>query len=343
MASDYPISADRFERRTNSGLTVEGESHQIPASAPYKITLDELPRGPRPQLDGSVIPTTLQIQGFTEITAGTPQPGQFLCTYSTGEVLFHSSDATKTVICNYITAGDFVLAERVNELQEPLEKIEDDLVGSHRGLKVVIDGTGSTIRVFPGDYGRAGEYRSYAGATGQSHASWTTAGTYYVYISSSDALVLNGVSFPNDGIPVCTVTTEDGGAIATLTDKRVQLNEPAGGGVATGSQLLSFYLPGVLSTTGGAAANGKFIDAFFMRGGPGKFTIGYFNCITPPSGGNTQIRINNVTQATSVTTNLAQNGSFAMNMNFALNDEIEVEVLAVGTQPAGDVNLVLWY
>ena len=227
--ANYPYSKDIFAPNVDQGVEITAEAYVIPGSAPYQVTLNQYPQGPITQQDGSVLPTTLTIVGFTEITEGTPQPSQFICDYDTGVLTFNAADANMAIACDYQTAGDVVYAGDMNAVQDTMEAVEDDLLGAPRSLRAVVDSGETTLTIFGGSYSRGGVFHIYAGASEVSHGDWTTPGAYYVYIDSTDTLVLNGGSFPTSCIPICVLVTVASGEITGMEDSRI-LNSGAGGG-----------------------------------------------------------------------------------------------------------------
>lgn len=231
MSSNYPRSGDTFTDKTNQGTQITAEEHVIPSTAPYNITLDNIPLGPVTQADGTQSTTTLSVGGFTEITSGSPSRGQFIANYETGVLTYNSADASTLTQNTYETAGDKILAEHINNLQDGTEAMQTDLLGSHKWLKAVLSVSATTtIDIFGGSYSLGGVIQTYAGATGLSHVDWAVAGTYRIYFDSGNTLVLNGASFPDNSIPICTIVTATGGVITSLVDGRIQLSNSSSGG-----------------------------------------------------------------------------------------------------------------
>lgn len=349
MSTNYPYSADSFTAHTDQGVDVTGEQHIIPSVSPYIVTLNDIPLGPITNSDGSVTPTTLVIVGWTEITDGAPQAGQYIVNYTTGILTFNLMDSGRTIQASYTTAGDTILAEHVNTLQDGMDGVQDDLLGSHRALKAVINSGGSSIDIFGGSYGRDGEYRTFTEVLDQSHVDWAVAGTYYVYIDNTDTLVLNGGSFPNDGIPICTVATATSGVISTLTDSRVQVGSSGSTGGITIIPV-HFFFPGVMSLAGGPYGDGFYVKTSLFStfvGSQSGIISGYWiGAVTPPTGANLLINVNTVGGGefdATLPIGVAELG-FAASLAVGASSVVQIKVKQIGSTVAGgDVTLNLMF
>lgn len=115
---------------TSTAEVITGESHTIPASAPFQVSLKYIPRHESP--------STVSIAGFTEVS-GTPAVGQFRVNYTTatpeGETVpgvtidFHSSDAGTSISVDYHSCGSIWQSSDVSAIQSVINSLEDSLQG----------------------------------------------------------------------------------------------------------------------------------------------------------------------------------------------------------------------
>ena len=105
--------------------TIVGEHAFVPATAPYEVYLNHIPR------DDS----SLTVTGYTEM-GSTPTTGKFRAYYGEaglGKLEFHSSAAGAEVVVGYHACGTVVWAERegINKIQDALATAESDIVTAH--------------------------------------------------------------------------------------------------------------------------------------------------------------------------------------------------------------------
>lgn len=116
-----PYSTKVNERIIGQAILNESHSVGIVGIATYasaQICLVEVPEGPFPSVSitGSGGP-------YTQISSGSPIGGQFLVNYTTGVILFNSSQNGNVVLVSYTGLGSEISAQDVNEVQDPLNSI----------------------------------------------------------------------------------------------------------------------------------------------------------------------------------------------------------------------------
>ena len=112
---NFPTSGiDVYSVKTDRFTVFSGESHVVPTTPGYSISLNYVP-----------LPS-LSIPGFVE-TSGTPGTFQFVATYSginAGIVTFNSLQSGASVNVTYTGAGDVLKSSMINDLQTSVENIE---------------------------------------------------------------------------------------------------------------------------------------------------------------------------------------------------------------------------
>lgn len=125
MATFYP----KYDYDPNvTKEAVVGEPHTIPTAAPYEIYLKHIPR--------QESPSTVSISGasttWVEVTDPPAASGEFRVDYAggLGKIIFHSSDAGKSITVNYNACGTVVWAETYPDGREGINKIQE-IVETH--------------------------------------------------------------------------------------------------------------------------------------------------------------------------------------------------------------------
>ena len=127
----YPQSIKQFVTKIDknaSGWYVGPEYFNVPASTPFELYLDHVPR------DSAT--TQISASGgaaWTEIFTGTPGGNQYLIDYNYGKVTFSTLNAAAAVQATYYNLGDDIMAEHVNLLQEEIVNVETAVGPGARG------------------------------------------------------------------------------------------------------------------------------------------------------------------------------------------------------------------
>lgn len=95
---------------------ITGESHTIPSSSPYTLSLDEVPSD---GLIEGVETTPPEISGFSEVTTELALAvDTFFVNYDTGMLTFHADNAGETISVDYWGLGSLIVADHINELRD---------------------------------------------------------------------------------------------------------------------------------------------------------------------------------------------------------------------------------
>lgn len=137
----YPASIKQFVTKIDknaSGWYVGPEYFNVPASSPYQLYLDHVPKDSATTVVGASggLP-------YTEILTGTPLVNQYLMDYDYGKVTFNVGNAGMPVYATYENLGDDIMAEHVNTLQGEVVNVEEALAagvaGGYSTLKERLD------------------------------------------------------------------------------------------------------------------------------------------------------------------------------------------------------------
>ncbi len=118
----FPTGVDIYSSKIDRNVIVSGESHAVPAVAPYEYFLNFVPK--------VNTPTFTSIPGFTEVT-GTPIANQFQVTYSgsnQGLLTFNGVNAGNATPTTYTAFGSTVTSEFFNSLQTSVVGIENFII-----------------------------------------------------------------------------------------------------------------------------------------------------------------------------------------------------------------------
>lgn len=122
MSTFYP----KYDYNPNvTKEAVVGEPHTIPTTEPYEIYLKHIPR--------QESPSTVSISGadtaWVEVADPPTASGQFRVDYGGGQgrIIFHGSDAGKSVTVNYNACGTVVWAETYPDGREGVNKIQETI------------------------------------------------------------------------------------------------------------------------------------------------------------------------------------------------------------------------
>jgi hypothetical protein len=118
MTASYPGSIITFTRKTDRGEDIVAESHSIPGTTPYVIVLTYPPK--------QDTPSTVVIPGFTE-SLNPPLINEFQVNYITNIVYFNVGNAGASIAVTYVSAGDNVIANHPNKLQDEVAAVETTL------------------------------------------------------------------------------------------------------------------------------------------------------------------------------------------------------------------------
>lgn len=120
MPTLFPDGYTAYTDKLNENSIVSAEAHTVPATAPYQISLVH----PVKQL----IPSDIVIPGFTEVNRS-PGVGEFDVDYlaNPSKITFNVGNVGQAVTVTYTTRGDFYKAEHVNDVQDGIERIEQNI------------------------------------------------------------------------------------------------------------------------------------------------------------------------------------------------------------------------
>lgn len=128
----FPARKDKLE----SGYTVSAERVTVPAGAPYRAYLQQVPKA------DSVPTATFEIGGGALTKTATnppPQPGYYHLDYSTGDLTFHAGDADKVVLYDYVGIGTLLRAGHINAIQEALVEVAGEQEALAESLEGLLD------------------------------------------------------------------------------------------------------------------------------------------------------------------------------------------------------------
>ena len=123
MPTNFPDSIDTFQEKVDEDVPQE-QNGVIPSISPFTVSLSEKPKGPSRGTNGVIISSSVFILSMKEIE-GTPQVGgQFNVDYNTGIISFHPNDKNKSIVIQYLTAGDSITAGDFNNVQDAIVALE---------------------------------------------------------------------------------------------------------------------------------------------------------------------------------------------------------------------------
>lgn len=121
----YPNSIKQFVTKIDknaSGWNVGPEYFNVPATTPFYLYLDHIPKDSATTVIGASGGAT-----WTEVSAEPVGASQYLIDYDYGKVTFSSSNAGAAVQAVYKNLGDDIMAEHVNTLQGEVVLIEETI------------------------------------------------------------------------------------------------------------------------------------------------------------------------------------------------------------------------
>ena len=121
--TDVTVYTTKIDKNA-SGWYVGLEYFNVPATSPYEMYLDHVPRDTTPS---TVTAGASGGAAWTEVTASPTTGSQFYIDYDTGKVTFHSSNASAAVYANYYNLGDDIMAAHMNEIQTEIYNTETTL------------------------------------------------------------------------------------------------------------------------------------------------------------------------------------------------------------------------